>query len=218
MITIQKAKRIQDELSKKVITKDVLPKDLRKICGVDVSYKNNRAYCSSIILDAKNMQVIETVHSSLKVEYDYIPGLFMLREAKPILKTIKKLKTKFDVLLVDGHGQLHPRRCGLACYIGIMIEKPTIGVAKNLLCGNQRADSKIELDGKVMGQSIKLKNKTIFISIGHMISLKTACKIIKNSILMDKWYPQPLYLADKFSKKLRKSSTNNNISLNHLKR
>jgi len=204
MSTIQKAKKLQEEFSKKVITKDVLPKQIKKICGIDVSYKNDRAYCSSVILDAKNMKIIEAVHTCSKIEYDYIPGLFMLREAKPILKTIKKLKTKFDVLLIDGHGQLHPRRCGLACYIGILIEKPTIGIAKNLLCGNQKSDYTIELDGKVMGQVIKSKNKAIFVSVGHMISLKTACKIIKNSTLLDKWYPHPLYLADQFSKKQKR--------------
>ena len=60
----------------------------------------------------------------------------MLKEAKPLLKILRLLKKSFDVLLVDGHGILHPRKCGLACYIGIIIDKPTIGVAKNLLCGS----------------------------------------------------------------------------------
>jgi len=205
MSTIEEVKEIQEEFSKKVITKDVLPKNITKICGVDVSYKYDRSFCACVIIDVKTMQVIETVYSSLKTEHDYIPGFFMLREAKPILKTIKKLKSKFDILLIDGHGQLHPRRCGLACYIGIMIEKPTIGVAKKLLCGNQRSDSQIELDGKVMGQAIKSKNKSIFISVGNMIALKTAFNIIKNLILTGKWYPEPLYLADRFSKELRKN-------------
>ncbi|MEK0347895.1 MAG: endonuclease V, partial [Nitrosopumilus sp.] len=96
------------------------------------------------------------------------------------------------------------RRCGLACYIGIMIEKPTIGVAKKLLCGNQRSDSQIELDEKVLGRAIKSKNKSIFISVGNMISLNTAYNIIKNLILTSKWYPEPLYQADILSKKFRK--------------
>jgi len=208
MSAIQKIKKIQEEFSKKVITKDILPKDIRKICGVDVSYKNNRSFCACVILDVNEMKVIETAYSSMDIEHDYVPGFFMLREAKPILRTIKKLKSKFDILLIDGHGQLHPRKCGLACYIGIMIKKPTIGVAKKLLCGNQRLDSKIELDGNVMGQAIQSKNKTIFISVGNMITLKTACIIVKNLILEDKWYPEPLYLADGFSKKLRKKLTN----------
>jgi len=207
MSTIQKVKEIQEEFSKKVITKDVLPKNITKICGVDVSYKYGRSFCACVIMDVKAMKVIETAYSSLKTEHDYIPGFFMLREAKPILKTIKKLKSKFDILLIDGHGQLHPRRCGLACYIGIMIEKPTIGVAKKLLCGNQRSDSQIELDEKILGQAIKSKSKSIFISVGNMVTLNSAYNIIKNLILAGKWYPEPLYLADKLSKKLRKNKS-----------
>jgi deoxyribonuclease V len=59
----------------------------------------------------------------------------MLREGEPLLKIVRLLKNLF-VLLIDGHGILHPRKCGLASYVGIMIDKPTIGVAKNLLCGS----------------------------------------------------------------------------------
>ena len=204
--SIQKVKEIQKEFSKKVITKDVLPNNIRRICGIDVSYKDDRSFCSCVIFDIKTMQVIETVNSNLKTEHAYIPEFFILREAKPILKTLKKLKSKFDILLVDGHGQLHPRRCGLASYIGIMTKKPTIGVAKKLLCGNQREDFKVELDGKILGLVIQSKNKTIFVSVGHMISLNTASTIIKNLIYQDRWYPEPLYLADKFTKELRRSS------------
>ena len=210
MRSIKKAKTIQEELSKKVITKDLLPKNTRKICGIDVSYKNNRAFCSGVIFDAKTMKIIEIVHSTSKIESDYVSGYFMLREAKPILNTLKKLKTQFDVLLVDGHGQLHPRRCGLACYVGIIITKPTIGVAKNLLCGIQRPDHTIEIDDKILGQAIQSMNKTIFVSVGNMITLNTASKIIKNLILKDKWYPEPLYLADKYCKKLGMNYFKNN--------
>ena len=70
------------------------------------------------------------------LSYQYIPELFMLREGEPLLKIVRLLKNLFDVLLIDGHGMLHPRQCGLASYVGIMIDKPTIGVAKNLLCGS----------------------------------------------------------------------------------
>jgi deoxyinosine 3'endonuclease (endonuclease V) len=39
------------------------------------------------------------------------------------------------VLLVDGHGRLHPARCGVACFVGVNLGVPTIGVAKNPLSG-----------------------------------------------------------------------------------
>ena len=130
----------------------------------------------------------------------------MLREARPILYTIKKIKTKFDALLIDGHGQLHPRRCGLASYIGIKLHKPTIGVAKSLLCGTQ-SGYRIKIDGKTLGRSITANQKSIYISIGNMISLDSAVSITKDLIEPGGWYPKPLYLADKFSKNKRRESS-----------
>jgi len=202
---LNEVEKTQKEISRKVITRDVLGKQIRKICGIDVSYKENIAFCSAVILDYNTLEEIEHVDYSLKTENDYISGYFMLREAKPILETLKKLNINYDILLIDGHGILHPRRCGLACYIGVILQKPTIGVAKKLLCGKLRKDSKVELDGEILGDSIEIKNKRIFISIGNMITLKTASKIIKKLILAEERYPEPLYLADKYARKFMRS-------------
>ncbi len=195
---------LQKELAKKVISKNILPSKIKKICGVDVSYKGKNAFCSAVILDMKSLSLIESRNLSCIVSEPYIPGLFMLREAKPILLTIKKLREDFDVLLVDGQGVLHPRNCGLACYVGLKLDKPVIGVAKKLLCGEIQFDSKIKLNGKILGHKISNK-KTIYVSIGHKISLRTAITIIKNTILSNNWYPEPLRIADQNSKKFRKS-------------
>ena len=195
---------LQEKLAKKVISKDVLPSAIKTICGVDVSYKGNKAYCSAVVFSRKSLEILESKNSSFTISSPYIPGFFMLRESKPILLTLKKLRENFDVLLVDGHGILHPRKCGLACYVGLKLDKPVIGVAKNLLCGKIRSDSKIELDGKVLGCQIKNK-KTIYISIGHKISLRTTKKIVKELILDKNWYPEPLRIADQNSRNYRKS-------------
>jgi len=105
---------LQKELAKKIISKNRFHSKIKTICGIDVSYKGNKAYCSAVILDKKSWSIIESKNSSCTVSEPYIPGLFMIREAKPILLTIKKLREDFDILLVDGHGVLHPRNCGLA--------------------------------------------------------------------------------------------------------
>ena len=196
---------LQQELSKKIISKNFLPKNIQKVCGVDVSYKENIAYCSAVILNKKNFEILETVNLQTTTS-SYISGLFMLRESKPILKTLDKLKTKFDLLFVDGHGKLHPRQCGLACYIGLTINKPVIGIGKNLLCGKIRSDKKVEFQGKILGQALIYNNKKIFVSIGHKISLKTAVKLTKELTLIQQWYPEPLRLADKYSKQFRNST------------
>lgn len=204
MDRITRAIILQQELSRKVLSKNFLPKNIQKICGVDVSYKGNTAYCSAVILNKKNFEIIETTNLQTTTS-PYIPGLFMLRESKPILKTLDKLKTKFDLLFVDGHGKLHPRQCGLACYIGLAIDKSVIGIGKSLLCGNIRSDKKVEFQGKILGQALIHNNKKIFVSIGHKISLKTAVKLTKELILTGQWYPEPLRLADKHSKQFRNS-------------
>jgi len=196
---------LQKKLALKVITKNILPKKIKRVCGVDVSYRNDFAYCSAVILDKNNMNVIETKSSKLKSTARYIPGLFMLKESKPILHTLKKLEKNFDILLVDGNGQLHPRRCGLACYIGLKLDKPVIGVAKSLLCGKIRSDSKVEYKDKVLGCEIKQNKKKLYVSVGNKISLNTAVKIIKELIVKGNWYPEPLRIADFNSKQISKS-------------
>jgi len=196
---------LQKKLALDVITKDILPKKIKRVCGIDVSYRNDFAYCSAVILDKNNMKIIETKTSKLKSTARYIPGLFMLKESKPILHTLKKLEKSFDILLVDGNGLLHPRQCGLACYIGLKLDKPVIGVAKSLLCGKVKPDSKVEYKGKVLGYEIKQNKKKLYVSIGHKISLNTAVKIVKELIVNNNWYPEPLRLADFNSKQIAKS-------------
>jgi deoxyribonuclease V len=107
----------------------------------------------------------------------------MLRELKSILRSLKLIKNSYDVLLINAHGILHPRLCGMACYIGIVIDKPTIGIAKKLLCGHILKDSYVEYNGRILGYRIKkLNTKEIFVSIGRKISLLTAITIIKELI------------------------------------
>lgn len=192
---------LQKEFAKKVITYDYL-NNVDTVCGIDVSYKGVNAFCSAAIVNKNTLESIEIVNEKSIVKYLYIPGLFMLKEAKPLLKILRLLKKSFDVLLIDGHGILHPRKCGLACYIGILIDKPTIGVAKNLLCGSILENNYIEYNKKILGYRIRKNNKKdIYVSVGHKISLETAVNIIINLTKKDEFIPEPLKIADSNSKK-----------------
>ena len=172
---------LQNEFSKKVITHDYLNNNnIRNVCGIDVSYKDLNAFCSAVIVNKNTLEIIEIVNEKSTISYPYIPGLFMLREGEPLLKIVRLLKNLFDVLLIDGHGILHPRKCGLASYIGIMIDKPTIGVAKNLLCGSILESNYVEYNKTILGYTIKKNNKKdIYVSVGHKISLETSINIVK---------------------------------------
>ena len=188
--------RLQRDVAKKVVfAKDDFG-EIRCICGVDIAYRGDAAYCSAVVMDRVMNQIIESVDSKTTVNYPYVPGLLMLREAEPILCTLKLLKNSYDLLLVDGHGLLHPRKCGLACYIGVTIDKPTIGVAKSLLCGTMMSDGFIELNDEIVGYAI---SKKLYISVVHRVTLKTSITIVKELGI------EPLRLADINSKKKKRT-------------
>jgi deoxyribonuclease V len=200
--------RQQEQIAKRIITKDNEGVKIRYVCGVDVSYKHNIAYCSATVIDKDSLSVVESANTITVVDQPYIPGLFILREYKPTINVLQLVKKEFQILLVDGHGVLHPRRCGLASYIGVMINKPTIGVAKSLLCGFVRKDKSIEFGGDVLGFQIRsCDKKHIYVSIGHQISLGTAVKIVKELTRIGQWIPEPLRIADISSKRLRQCGT-----------
>jgi deoxyribonuclease V len=200
--------RQQEQIAKRIVTKDNEGIKIKYVCGVDVSYKHNVAYCSATVIDKYSLKFVESANIMTEVDQPYIPGLFILREYKPIINALQLVKKEFQILLVDGHGVLHPRRCGLASYIGVMINKPTIGVAKSLLCGFVRKDKYVEFGGEVLGFQIRsCDKKHIYVSIGHKISLGTAVKIVKELTRIGQWIPEPLRIADITSKRLRKSGT-----------
>lgn len=196
-MTYADAIRLQKNIAKKVVAAKDDFGEISRICGVDIAYSggSNAAYCSAVIMDRNMQQLVESVDVQTIVKYPYVPGLLMLREAEPIFYTLKLLKNSYDLLLIDGHGLLHPRKCGLACYIGVTLDKPTIGVAKSRLCGTVRPDGFVELDGEILGYAI---SKKLYISVGHRITLKTAIALVRELGV------EPLRLADINSRKNKK--------------
>ena len=196
--------KLQKEISQKVVAEDEFTEPIRNVCAVDVSYRNDVAYCSAVVTKKDSLEILESTNLRCKVNYPYVPGLFLLREYEPIMNVVGLLRERFDLLLIDGHGQLHPRRCGLACSVGVALSKPTIGVAKNLFCGTIRPDHLIELDGQILGVIIEKNWKPLYVSVGHKISLKTAEKIVRELIRSNESIPQPLLAAHINSNRLAK--------------
>jgi deoxyribonuclease V len=171
---------VQNEMAKKVISENTLKKEIIYICGVDVAYRNNIAYCSAVLMNKNSMEVKESVDITLNVKNPYVSSFFMLRESEAIINILKLLKNGFDLLLIDGHG-VHPRRCGLASYVGVIIDR---------------------FSGFKM---VKEKKKPIFISVGHKINLINAIRIVKQLVKPKERIPEPLRLADIYSKALANS-------------
>jgi deoxyribonuclease V len=110
-----------------------------------------------------------------------------------------------DVFLVDGQGFAHPYRCGFASHLGLVLNKPTIGVAKSKLFGKVE-DSKnrriayLKHDDRVIGAAVKTKEncKPLYVSVGHMVSLETAIRIVEQCSLSQR-VPKPIMMAHKIA-------------------
>ena len=196
------AVKLQQDIAKQVVDRDDFG-EIKSICAVDVAYDDRYAYCSAVVL-SRSDEPIESASSTSRIDSPYIPGLLMLRESPPILLTLSKLRNDYDVLLVDGHGLLHPRRCGIASYLGVKLDKPTIGIAKSLLCGKVKRNGSVELDGEILGHAMGVGKKSIYVSVGHRISLGTAISLV--SELGKGATPEAMMQADANSKKEKKLS------------
>lgn len=145
----------------------------------------------------RELKIVERVVTRSAVKNPYLLGLFVMREAGPALRALKKL-SHYDLLMVDGHGQLHPRRCGLASYLGVGLNKPTIRVAKSLLCGTEH-NGQVEIEGEVLG-SVIAGRKQLYVSVGHRILLEIAAHLVKDKTKEGEWLPELLRLADTYSR------------------
>jgi deoxyribonuclease V len=114
----------------------------------------------------------------------YVPGYLGFRETPAIVAALRRLDTMPDLILVDGHGRAHPRRCGIATHLGVVADVPTIGCAKTLLCGSVEGElgpapgdrAPLVDRGEVVGVALRTRPRAqpIYVSIGHRVSLDTA--------------------------------------------
>lgn len=200
----RKLRGIQQGIAKQVKTEDSFdPKEIKYIAGFDIAFLRDKAVCAAVVLDAKTFTVVEKKYSLTKIEMPYIPGLLAFREGRPIMQTYYDLEYDPDVLMVDGHGIAHPLKAGLACYVGVELAKPTIGVAKKLLVG-EIVDDKIMIGKDVRGMQIQTRKhaRPVFVSPGNMISVETAAEIVKKSIIPPHKLPEPLHQAHRHADKV----------------
>ena len=133
--SVEKAHKTQIKLSEKIILKDEIPDRIRFVAGVDVAYAKDVSIAAVTVLDFNSLRLEESQIAICKTRFPYIPTLLSFREIPPAVQAIQNLHLQPDVFLVDAHGYAHPYRCGFASHLGLVIKKPTIGVAKNMLIG-----------------------------------------------------------------------------------
>ena len=199
---IGKLKEEQIKLAKKVIIKDDFS-DLTTIGGCDQAFYENKIISSVVILEYDTLKFVEKKHAVSDITMPYVPGFLSYRESPVIVEAFSKLKSRPDVLMVDGNGILHHRRIGMASHLGLLLDQATIGVAKNKLMGEVR-EGKVFVDDEARAFEVKTKDfaKPVYISPGHRLCMKTSLEVFKHCMKGHK-LPEPLRLAHKFANKIK---------------
>jgi deoxyribonuclease V len=178
----------------------------RFVAGVDAAFSGDERRCLAAVVlwDLHAGAVIEQHVVARPLTFPYVPGLLSFREGPAILAALRQLRTPPDVLLCDGHGLAHPRRVGIACHLGIILNRPTIGCAKSRLIGTHRepgtrrgAVAPLRDDGQRIGSVLRTQDgiKPVFVSVGHRIDLRSAQRIVLPCAIRYR-LPEPTRLAD----------------------
>lgn len=162
--------------------------------------------CAAVVLFSfPGLKEIEKQYARLPLSFPYIPGLLSFRECPVLLKAFANLKHEPDVIFFDGQGYAHPRRMGLACHMGLWLDKPSIGCAKSVLVGDydepgEKMGSSTPLkDGRqVLGSAVRTRDgcKPVFVSVGYKITLREAVRLTLDCCDGFR-IPRPTRVADK---------------------
>jgi deoxyribonuclease V len=164
------------------------------VAGADIAYSKstNQLFAAVVVLrfsaqeSRGEPETVETQTGSGRATFPYIPGLLSFREIPVLAEVFRRVKSEPDVLMLDGQGTAHPRGFGLACHMGVLLDRPSIGCAKSRLCGEHRAVPRragarapLLLEGQEIGTVVRTRTgiKPVFVSPGHKMDTDTAVRI-----------------------------------------
>ena len=185
----------------------------RTVAALDVSYEvdGDRMVAAAVVVAADG-EVLEERTVRGRAEFPYVPGLLAFREVPILLEVLQQVVTPLDMLLCDGHGRAHPRRCGSACHIGVVTGIPAIGCAKNHFVGEheepgpERGDRSPLVDaGEVVGTVLRTRRgvRPVYVSPGHRVGVEQAGDIVL-SLCSQHRLPDALRRADHISRQALK--------------
>lgn len=214
----REARREQERLRERVILDDQFG-TIRTVAGADLAFdpETNVAFAGVIVYRFPEMEEVERRMVRRKLRFPYVPGLLSFREGPVLLAAFARLHAEPDLILIDGHGRAHPRLFGIACHLGVLLDKPTIGCAKSLLVGEhdepgRRAGSIAPLDfrGERVGVVLRTRDnvKPIYVTTGHRVSLPSAVELVRHCLDGFR-IPKPTREADHYVRDLRRAYQRN---------
>ncbi len=188
-LTLDEAIAIQEQLQVEVITEDKFKEPVQYVAGVDMGFEADGTISRAAVavLSFPDLLLVETSLAYRPTTFPYIPGFLSFREIPAVLDALEKITTIPDIILCDGQGIAHPRRFGIACHLGVLVDIPTIGVAKSLLIGKHEilpetrgSWQPLIHKGETIGAVLRSRTgvKPLYISSGHRISLPTAINYV----------------------------------------
>ncbi len=203
----------QNELRQRVRA-EPLAHEPRLIAGCDSSFPTPDTILSVfVVLKLPSLELVEKVYSYGPVTMPYVPGFLSFREAPNVVQAFAKLTHRPDVIMVDGHGIAHPRRVGIAAHLGVLLDLPTFGVAKQKLTGTYQEPGPLKgslsplrdaKTGELIGEVVRSKDNVLplFVSPGHRCDQATATRLAL-ACLRGYKLPEPTRLADHWAEKFK---------------
>jgi deoxyribonuclease V len=180
----KEAMALQARLATEIVLRDALG-PVRHVAGVDVGFEDNGATTRAAVavLAFPSLQLETSVIARKPTCFPYVPGLLSFREVPAVLAAMEQLDVLPDLLLCDGQGIAHPRRLGIASHLGLLLDVPSIGVAKTRLVGkhdevpdNRGAWVPLRDGNETIGAVLRTRQgvKPLYVSPGHRIGLESA--------------------------------------------
>lgn len=177
---------LQRALAGRVRT-EPLPGAVRLVAGTDCTWleDSGAVLAAAVLWDVHRGCAVAVRSAHCPCRFPYVPGLLSFREAPAVLAALAALPQPPDLVLCDGHGLAHPRGLGLASHLGLWLDRPTIGVAKSLLCGEHRTPgsrrgcrTQLLYHGRVVGVALRTRDgvRPLFVSVGHRVTLADAVR------------------------------------------
>jgi deoxyribonuclease V len=169
--------------------------EIKTVAGVDLSLNDekNEGHAIVVVLSYPDITILETRYATAPLLMPYISGLLSFRESPIALQAFAQLQTVPDLIFVDGQGQAHPRGFGIACHLGVLLDVPSIGVAKSRLYGEYDATALPDTAGAsvplwnrtrkhIIGTVLRMKPRTnpLFVSPGHKVSVESAARLVQD--------------------------------------
>lgn len=190
-VSPSEAIEIQEELASRV-GETPLGGPIETVAGLDVSVREDFVQAAVAVVRLEDKEIVDQAVGTGPIAFPYVPGLLSFREIPAILPVLDDLSVWPDVFMTDSHGLAHPRRFGLACHLGVLLDHPTLGVAKSRLVGRYEEPALekgsytllYEEDGdETIGAVVRTRTNVnpVFVSIGHLLTLDDAVTLTLNA-------------------------------------